>query len=385
MPLNLYTRAAPYAPRNHQKTNLSTEPSSWGEAEALHLPQHLDTLNSSLLLCQPFLPSEQAESEEYGAAFPLPSFAAAHENSGPQPSIQTNNGFHPSYFSEASEAVSHLFPNQFTWNPPAIVDPNLTQHNISYANFPLAEEGNDTSPDLAFNARDPALQPLFNSVNGVDPQALYADPGYLSEVASSVWPPMCSTAQLVTSPAIINQPLSPLETKGCDAQPIQHQPNILPPSPTETLTPPLKQTNELTPEEASQALRARSSSSDDAMLSSTHTDKKKIKIENEGNSIKTSRKPRKNDEKRAAQNRLSQNTFRAKKRMYLENLEKEHVKLKEEYKSLEEKNIKLKEAFKDLERENIKFRSVFKKLWDEVNSLKLLSKSKILKILKDLV
>lgn len=354
MPLNLCPRAAPYALRNHQKTNLSTEQNPWRKAEVLHSSQQpnlqiSDTPDSSFLLCQPFFPVEQAESEEDGAAFPLSLFAEANENAVLQPLIQTNNGFPASYLSEVSEAVSHLFPNKFTWNLPTTIDSNLIQQNICHANFPLAEEANDISLDLSFNAIDPALQHLFNSANGVDSQALYSDLEYPSEIAFSGLPLMCGTEQLATSPAIINPSLSSSEAKESDVQPIQHQPNILPLSPAETPTQPLKQTHELTYEEAFEAFRARSFSSNAARLSPMHSDKKKIKAEDKGNSIKASRKPRENNDKRAAQNRLSQNMFREKKRKYVENLEKENAKLKETCNSLEKENIKLKDMFKKYE------------------------------------
>ncbi len=166
MPLNHCTRAAPYAPRNYPRTNLNTgQSSSIGE---IHSSQHsnlqISNAPNSFTMGRPFLFPEQVWGEEPDA-IPAP-FAETSEHSALQPSIQINNCFPPSYFFETSKAFSHLFPNQFTWNPLTTIGPNLIQQDICHANLPLAEEEGDTSPGQSLNTIDPALQLLLNPING---------------------------------------------------------------------------------------------------------------------------------------------------------------------------------------------------------------------------
>ncbi len=146
MLLNHYTQIAPYALQNPQETNLNlvqststiqTELESIQQPLIQPLPLHLVQTPDFFAMDQPFLCDEQMDNEIHNAIPPL--FADLNNASLTQPSFLSNNDFIPSHFSQACEAISYDFPNQFTWSSLPIPAADLTSQPISHVNLPAEE------------------------------------------------------------------------------------------------------------------------------------------------------------------------------------------------------------------------------------------------------
>ncbi len=311
--LNNYTQPAPYSLQNYQSTDLSTEQSATqAELESIQQPLiqpltlHLLKESNFFNMDQPFLGDERVGNEIHNAIPPL--FVDTNTYSVAQPSFQTSNNLPLSHFSEACEAISHTFPNQFTWNPVPISAPNLVPQPISHVNLPAAQP---IAPAKTIN------DTFFSSLRKTHKKRTVQRPSKrISYQPIAPRQPLMQGKGLAT-PNLVSQRISQVNAPA--ARPIAPAKTInsafygaCPPLPKPSLpykklmaTNPAKQVEEM------------------GQTPPNTPPEKKEKVEE---AIQPSLK-RKTSPIRAAQHRVSQKTYREKQKEYVENLKEQSKEL----------------------------------------------------------